>query len=53
MFPESDERDLLTENDAGDLSGDLVEDLSDQTLLDAAALEPTEGASDFGLDFLR
>jgi membrane associated rhomboid family serine protease len=50
VFPESDERDLLTENDAGDLSGDLVEDLSDQTLLDAAALEPTEGASDFGLD---
>ena len=51
VFPESNERDsLLMEDDAGDLSGDLVEDLSDETLLDASALEPTEGASDLDLD---
>jgi membrane associated rhomboid family serine protease len=51
VFPESNERDsLLMEDDAGDLSGDLVEDLSDETLLDASGLEPTEGASDLGLD---
>ena len=50
VFPESNEGDSLTEVDAGNSSGDLVEDLSDETLLDASVLEPTEGASDFGLD---
>ncbi len=50
VFPESNERDSLMENDAADLSGDFVEDLSDETLLDASALEPKEAASDFGLD---
>ena len=51
VFPELNERDsLLMEDDAGDLSGDLVEDWSEETLLDASALEPTEGASDLDLD---
>jgi len=36
--------------DAGDLSGDLDEDFSDETLLDASSLDQDAGSVDFGLN---
>jgi hypothetical protein len=46
----NEEPDLLAVNDAGDLSGDLEEDFSDETLLDASALQPHKAGFDLDLN---
>jgi len=50
VFSRSNEPDPLAVNDAGDLSGDLEEDFSDETLLDASALQPHKEGFDLGLN---